>query len=294
MGALEGRVAVITGAGRGIGREHALLFAREGAAVVVNDLGGGNDGSGADSGPAHEVVEEIRALGGRAVADGGNVADWSDARALVDRAVAEFGRLDVVVNNAGILRDGFLAGLEESQWDAVIAVHLKGHAAVLHHAAAYWKAESKAGRQPNASVVNTASASGLTLPNAGQANYGAAKAGIAALTLVAADELERYGVRVNAIAPIARTRLTLATPGMGAIFAQEVAEGEFDAFSPANIAPLVAYLATEKCPHTGQVFAVQGGSIQRLAGWSVAATAETDRPWTVDEVRRGLAEWAWS
>ncbi|HVK23134.1 MAG TPA: SDR family oxidoreductase [Actinokineospora sp.] len=291
MGVLDGRIAVITGAGRGIGREHALLFAREGAAVMVNDLGGGNDGSGADAGPAQEVADEIVAAGGRAVANTDNVAEWAGAEALIAQAVAEFGGLDVVVNNAGILRDAFIAGMTESQWDSVVAVHLKGHAAVLHHAAAYWKDQAKAGAQRAASVINTASASGVTLPNAGQGNYGAAKAGIAALTLVAATELERYGVRVNAIAPIARTRLTLATPGMGAIFAQEVAEGEFDAFSPANIAPLVAYLATEKCPHTGEVFAVQGGAIQRLRGWTVAESTETDGPWTVDDIGTRLGAW---
>ncbi|MDT7609138.1 MAG: hypothetical protein QOG96_3641 [Pseudonocardiales bacterium] len=259
--------------------------------MVVNDLGGSNDGSGADTGPAQEVADEITAAGGRAVANTDNVATWAGAKALVEQAVAEFGKLDVVVNNAGILRDAFLAGIEEQQWDSVIAVHLKGHAAVLHHAAAYWKAQSKAGNQPNGAVINTCSASGVTLPNAGQANYGAAKAGIAALTLVAAEELERYGVRVNAIAPIARTRLTLATPGMGAIFAQEVEEGEFDMFSPANIAPLVAYLATEKCPHTGQVFAVQGGSIQKLQGWTVSESTDSDDPWTIDDVDGRLAEW---
>ncbi|WP_436499273.1 SDR family oxidoreductase [Actinokineospora sp. HUAS TT18] len=292
MGTLEGRIAVITGAGRGIGREHALLFAREGAAVVVNDLGGGNDGAGSDAGPAQEVVDEITAAGGRAVANTDNVAEWAGAKALVEQAVAEFGGLDVVVNNAGILRDAFMAGVEESQWDSVIAVHLKGHAAVLHHAAAYWKAQAKAGTPRGASVINTASASGVTVPNPGQGNYGAAKAGIAALTLVAAAELERYGVRVNAIAPIARTRLTLATPGMGALFAQEVEEGEFDAFSPANIAPLVAYLAAEKCPHTGQVFAVQGGAIQRLQGWTVAESTETDGPWTIGDIDARLAAWA--
>ncbi|MEV7553931.1 SDR family oxidoreductase [Amycolatopsis sp. NPDC089917] len=288
MGALDGRVAVITGAGRGIGREHALLFAREGASVVVNDLGGANDGSGADVGPAQEVVDEIRAAGGKAVANTADVADWAGAEELVAQAVGEFGRLDVVVNNAGILRDAFLAGLEESQWDSVIAVHLKGHAAVLRHAAAYWKAASKAGEPVAGSVINTASASGTTLPNAGQANYGAAKAGIAALTLVAAEELERYGVRVNAIAPIARTRLTLATPGMGAIFAQEVEEGEFDAFSPANISPLVAYLATEKCPLTGKVFAVQGGAISELAGWHDVKVIETEEAWEIDDIAARL------
>ncbi|MGW0054554.1 SDR family oxidoreductase [Nocardia nova] len=288
MGVLDGRVAVITGAGRGIGREHALLFAREGASVVVNDLGGSNAGEGADAGPAQQVVEEIRAEGGKAVANTDNVAQWGGAKNLVDQAISEFGALDVVINNAGILRDGFIAGLEESQWDAVIAVHLKGHFNVLRHAAAYWKDQSKAGKQPNAAVVNTASASGVTLPNAGQANYGAAKAGIAALTLVAAEELERYGVRVNAIAPMARTRLTLATPGMGAIFAAEVGEGEFDAFSPANISPLVAYLATDKCPVTGKVFAVQGGAISELGGWHDVKTIETDGPWLIDDIAARL------
>ncbi|PPJ03374.1 short-chain dehydrogenase [Nocardia nova] len=285
---MDGRVAVITGAGRGIGREHALLFAREGASVVVNDLGGSNAGEGADAGPAQKVVEEIRAAGGKAVANTDNVAQWDGAKNLVDQAISEFGTLDAVINNAGILRDGFIAGLEESQWDAVIAVHLKGHFNVLRHAAAYWKDQSKAGKQPNAAVVNTASASGVTLPNAGQANYGAAKAGIAALTLVAAEELERYGVRVNAIAPMARTRLTLATPGMGAIFAAEVGEGEFDAFSPANISPLVAYLATDKCPVTGKVFAVQGGAISELGGWHDVKTIETDGPWLIDDIAARL------
>lgn len=287
MGALEGGVAVITGAGRGIGREHALLFAAEGAAVVVNDLGGSNAGEGADTTTAAQVVEEIVAAGGRAVANTDNVADWSCAKGVVQQAIDEFGRLDVLVNNAGILRDSFIPGMEESQWDAVIAVHLKGHFAMLHHAAAYWKAQSKAGDQPNAAVINTASGSGVTLPNAGQANYGAAKAGIAALTLIAAEELDRYGVRVNAIAPIARTRLTLATPGMGALMA-EPEDGELDLFSPANISPLVAYLATDKCPVTGTVYAVQGGAISRLAGWHDVETIETDGIWQIDDIAARL------
>src|SRR4051812_30331522 len=188
MGQLDGRVAVITGAGRGIGREHALLLAKEGASVVVNDLGGANDGSGADAGPAQEVVAEVEAAGGTAAANTDNVATWDGAQALVQQAVEEFGRLDIVVNNAGILRDGYLAGLTEQQWDDVIAVHLKGHFAVLRHAAAYWKDRSKAGEQIAAAVVNTASASGTFMPNAGQVNYGTAKAGIAAMTLVAAQE----------------------------------------------------------------------------------------------------------
>lgn len=283
MGALEGRVAVITGAGRGIGREHALLFARERASVVVNDLGGSNTGEGADTGPAHEVVDEIVAAGGKAVANTQNIATWDGAARLVEQAISEFGGLDVVVNNAGILRDGFIAGMDESQWDTVLAVHLKGHFSVLRHAATYWKEQSKAGNQPNAAVINTASGSGLTIPNAGQVNYGAAKAGIAAMTLVAAEELERYGVRVNAIAPIARTRLTLATPGMGALMG-EPEEGEVDLFSPANISPLVGYLASEKCPVTGKVFAVQGGAISELGGWHDVKTIETDGLWEIDDI----------
>ncbi len=291
MGALDGRVAIITGAGRGIGREHALLFAREGASVVVNDLGGANDGSGSDSVPAQQVVDEIVGAGGKAVANTDNVADWTGAANLVAQAVGEFGRLDVLVNNAGILRDAFIANIEESQWDAVIAVHLKGHLAPLHHAAAYWKQRSKAGQPVRGSVINTASASGTFLPNPGQVNYGTAKAGIAAMTLVAAQELDRYGVRVNAIAPVARTRLTLATPGLGAMFAAPVEEGEFDAFSPANISPLVAYLAAERCTLTGKLFAVQGGSIGLLAGWHSVRTTDTDKPWTIGEVEQRLADW---
>src|SRR6201993_3151581 len=287
MGALDGRVAVISGAGRGIGREHALLFAKEGARVVVNDLGGDNAGEGSDSGPAHEVVDEITAAGGSAVANTANIATWSGAESVVRQAIDAFGRLDVLVNNAGILRDSFMAGMEESHWDAVIAVHLKGHFAMLRHAAAYWKAQSKAGDQPNAAVINTASGSGVTLPNAGQANYGSAKGAIAALTLIAAEELERYGVRVNAIAPIARTRLTLATPGMGALMS-EPDEGEPDLFSPTNISPLVAYLATEKCPITGRVYAVQGGAISQLSGWHDVATIETDGPWLIDDIAARL------
>lgn len=291
MGALDGRVAIITGAGRGIGREHALLFAAEGARVVVNDLGGGNDGSGSDGGPAREVADEIRAAGGEAVANTDNVASWAGAASLVEQAVSEFGRLDVLVNNAGILRDAFIASIDEAQWDAVIAVHLKGHMAPLHHAAAYWKQQSKAGQPVRGSVINTASASGTFLPNPGQVNYGAAKAGIAALTLVAAQELERYGVRANAIAPVARTRLTLATPGLGAMFAAPVEEGEFDAFSPANISPLVAYLATERCTLNGKLFAVQGGSIGLLEGWHSVRTTDTDKPWTIAEVEQRLVDW---
>jgi NAD(P)-dependent dehydrogenase (short-subunit alcohol dehydrogenase family) len=292
MDTLHNKVAVITGAGRGIGRSHAVLFAAEGAAVVVNDLGGANDGTGSDAGPAQQVVDEITAAGGRAVANTDDVATWDGAKSLVDQAISEFGTLDVVVNNAGILRDSFVAGISEAEWDAVVAVHLKGHAAVLHHAAAYWKDQSKSGRPVRASVINTASASGTFLPNPGQANYGAAKAGIAALTAVAAAELGRYGVRVNAIAPVARTRLTLATPGMSTIFAAEVGEGRFDHFAPENISPLVAYLAGDECAISGTVFAVQGGSISKVTPMQLGETINTDGPWEIDDLHKRLANWS--
>ncbi|MFD6199774.1 SDR family oxidoreductase [Mycobacteriaceae bacterium NPDC060252] len=292
MGSLDNRVAIVTGAGRGIGRAHALLLSKEGAAVVVNDLGGANDGSGADSGPAQEVVDEILSAGGKAIVNTDSVSSWVGAESIVEQAVSEFGGLDVVVNNAGILRDGFIAALDESHWDAVIDVHLKGHFNLIRHAAYYWKDQSKAGKQPNASIINTASASGTFAVNAGQVNYGAAKAGIAALTLVAAEELGRYGVRANAIAPVARTRLTLATPGMGAIFAAEVPDGEYDAFSPDNIAPIVGYLAQPDCPLTGTVLAVQGGAVQLLQGWTIADTVETDGPWELAKLPGLLGQWA--
>ncbi|HVV76482.1 MAG TPA: SDR family oxidoreductase [Mycobacteriales bacterium] len=291
MGALDGRVAVITGAGRGIGREHALLFAREGAAVVVNDLGGANDGSGADTGPAQEVVAEIKAFGGHAVANTDNVATWDGAKALVDQAVEEFGTLNVVVNNAGILRDSFIAGMSEQQWDDVISVHLKGHFCVLRHAAEYWKEQSKAGADVNAAILNTSSGSGTTLPNAGQVNYGAAKAGIAAMTLVAAVELGRYGVRANAITPLARTRLTLATPGIDQLMAKPEADDTLDSFDPAAISPLVAYLCSASCTLTGKVYEVSGASISELSGWTYGRKAETDKPWTIAEVEQRLTAW---
>src|SRR5947209_350084 len=216
MGALDGRVAIITGSGRGIGREHALLFAQEGAKVVVNDLGGAIDGSGDDRTAAEQVVDEIKAMGGEAVANADNVADWEGGQRLINTAVETFGDLHILVNNAGILRDRVLVNMTEEEWDAVILVHLKGHFVPTRWAATYWREQSKAGKEVKASVINTSSTSGL-LGNPGQANYGAAKAGIGAFTVITAQELSRYGVRVNGIAPAARTRLTEATPGLGDI-----------------------------------------------------------------------------
>ncbi len=286
--ALEGRVVAITGAGNGIGREHALLFASEGAKVVVNDLGGAGDGTGADAGPAQKVVEEIQAAGGEAVAHTEDISTWDGGASLVQTAVDSFGQLDALVNNAGILRDAFIGGMSEDQWDAVIKVHLKGHFVPLRHATDHWKARSKAGDEVRAAVVNTASASGTFMPNPGQVNYGAAKAGIAAMTLVASQELGRYGVRVNGIAPAARTRLTVDVPMIGDLVKAPEDPNAFDAFHPKHVSPLVAWLISDDCTLTGQLFAVQGGSIQRMSGWTVGDGIATDGDWTIDNIAAQL------
>lgn len=283
MGALEGRVAIVTGAGRGLGREHALVLAAEGAKVVVNDVGAALDGSGSDLSAAEQVVAEIRSAGGEAVANADDVADWGGAERLVASAVEAFGDLHVLVNNAGILRDRVVVNMSEDDWDAVVRVHLKGHFAPTHFAAAYWREQSKAGRQPNASVVNTSSTSGL-LGNPGQANYGAAKAGIAALTVIAAQELRRYGVRVNAIAPAARTRMTEETPGLADLVRPPASPDDFDAWDPAHVSPVVAYLATADCPLTGRVLFVQGGKVQAFEPWTLGQAIEKEGRWSIPEL----------
>ncbi|MFI5042599.1 MAG: SDR family oxidoreductase [Acidimicrobiales bacterium] len=283
MGALDGRVAIITGAGRGIGREHALLFAAEGAKVVVNDLGGAADGTGDDRTPAQQVVDEIAAMGGEAVANADNVADWEGGQRLVNSAIEAFGDLHVLVNNAGILRDRVIVNMTEEEWDAVVKVHLKGHFVPTRFAASYWREQTKAGKEVHASVINTSSTSGL-LSNPGQANYGAAKSGIATFTEIAAKELVRYGVRVNAIAPAARTRLTEATPGLGEIIAPPTDAGAFDIWDPANISPLVGWLATEGCPATGKVFFVQGGKVALFQPWTMTSEIDRDQRWTIAEL----------
>ena len=289
MGILEGRVAVITGAGNGIGREHALLFAGEGANVVVNDLGGNPDGTGADASPATRVAQEICAAGGEAVPNHDDIADFAGAKRLIHAAIETYGKLDVLVNNAGILRDQFLHRMTEEEWDLVVRVHLKGHFSTLRHAADHWRTRSKAGEEVRGSVINTTSASGTYLANPGQANYGSAKAAIAALTLVAAAELGRLGVRVNAVAPAARTRLTVDVPGMvGELMKKPEDPDAFDTFDPAHVAPLVAYLAREDCPLTGKLFAVQGGAISELTGWTAGETFSTDGPWTQEILEREL------
>jgi NAD(P)-dependent dehydrogenase (short-subunit alcohol dehydrogenase family) len=287
MGALDGRIAIITGAGRGIGREHALLFASEGAKVVVNDLGGALDGSEGDGTPAEQVAAEIVAMGGEAVANHDNVADWQGSKNMIDQAVDTFGDLHVLVNNAGNLRDRVLVNMSEDDWDAVMHVHLKGHFAPLHHAANYWRDQTKAGKDVKASIINTSSTSGL-LGNPGQGNYGAAKAGIAALTVIAATELSRYGIRVNALAPNARTRMTESAPGLVDLVKEPEDASVFDAWDPANISPLVGYLATESCPSTGRVFFVLGGTVRNFQGWTLTETIEKDGRWSVAELQQEM------
>jgi NAD(P)-dependent dehydrogenase (short-subunit alcohol dehydrogenase family) len=279
-GLCTGRVAVVTGAGRGLGRAHALAFAAEGAKVVVNDLGVGLDGTGGTAGPAQQVVEDIRALGGEAVAHGGDIATTEGAASLVATALDAFGRLDTLVNNAGFLRDRMLVNLDEDAWDAVVRVHLKGHFLPLRQAAAHWRAEAKAGRVPEARVINTSSGAGL-LGSVGQGNYSAAKAGIVGLTLVAAAELGRYGVQVNAIAPAARTRMTERT------FAETMAapeNGRFDAMAPENVSPLVVWLGSAvSAGVTGRVFETEGGRITVMEGWHPGPTTDKGARWTPRE-----------
>jgi len=281
---LGGKVAIVTGAGRGIGRAHALALAQAGANVVVNDLGGSLAGEGADLSPAEHVVAEIRAAGGEAVADGENVADFEAARRLVEHAIATFGTLDIVVNNAGILRDRMLVNMSENEWDAVIAVHLKGHFAVTHHAAAYWRGRAKAGEQLRARVINTSSPSGV-FGNVGQTNYGAAKAGIATFTVIAAQELGRYGITVNCLAPNARTRMTEETFELGGR-----PEG-FDPLDPANNSPVVVALCADDAQDiTGQVFHVWGGAVNALRGWTAGELFHSDEGWDPDALLTALLE----
>jgi NAD(P)-dependent dehydrogenase (short-subunit alcohol dehydrogenase family) len=279
MPSLEGKVAIVTGAGRGIGRGHALALAQAGAKVVVNDLGGSLAGEGTDATPAQSVVNEIVAVGGEAVASYDDVSDFGAAEHMIQRAIDRYGRLDILVNNAGILRDRMLVNMTEEEWDAVIAVHLKGHFGPTRHAAAYWRERAKAGDTLRARVINTSSPSGV-FGNVGQANYGAAKAAIAGFTLIAAQELQRYGVTVNCIAPNARTRMTEETFGD-----LPPPEDGFDPLDPANMAPLVVALAADDAQDiTGQCFFVWGGSINVLRAWDAGELFAADGRWDADEL----------
>ena len=286
MPSLDGKVAIVTGAGRGIGREHSLALAAAGAKIVVNDLGGSTAGEGSDTTPAQSVADEIKAAGGEATANYDNVADYQGAENMVKQAIGEFGRLDILVNNAGILRDRMLVNLSEDEWDAVINVHLKGHYAPTRHAAAYWREQSKAGNQINGRVINTSSPSGV-FGNVGQTNYGAAKAGIAAFTMIAAQELGRYGVTVNCLAPNARTRMTEQTFGDMA----KPDEGAYDPLDPANISPVVVALASDEAQGiTGQCFFIYGGTINVLKPWDVGTVIKKDAMWDPDELAAKLKE----
>lgn len=288
-GLVDGRVVIVTGAGRGIGRAHALAFAAEGAKVVVNDIGVGGDGTATGETPAEQVVAEIKAAGGEAVVNGDDVASWEGAQNLVQTAIDTFGGLDILVNNAGFLRDRMLVGMSEQEWDSVIRVHLKGHFAPLRHAAAYWRAESKAGRPVDARIINTSSGAGLQ-GSIGQGNYAAAKAGIAEMTIQAAAELKNYGVSVNAIAPAARTRMTV---GAGGAMAEAMAAPEegFDAMAPENISPLVVWLGSAEAKDvTGRVFEVEGGKITVAEGWRHGPSQDKGDRWDPKELGPVVAD----
>ena len=281
MGLFDGKVAIITGAGRGIGREEALLLASEGAAVVVNDVGGARTGEGSDKAPAQEVVDEIVAAGGKAVANFDDISSWKGGESFVNQAIEELGGLDILINNAGILRDKMSFNMTEEEWDAVIQVHLKVHFVPSHFAGSYWRQKSKDSGQPvNAKIVNTASESGL-YGNAGQLNYAAAKAGIAAMTIVLARELERFGVRSNAIAPVALTRLTDDLMG------QNADEKQKALLDPKNVAAGVAWLASDLSDGvTGQVLKIQGGLMQIVQGWRPVSQVTSEEAWTVEGIAK--------
>ena len=282
----ENRVVIVTGAARGIGREHALAFARAGASVVVNDLGVAADGTLPDHSPAQSVVEEIRAFGGSAVADGHDVADWDGAHAMIQTAIETFGGLDVLVNNAGFVRDRMFVSTSPEEWDAVVGVHLRGHFCPTRHAAAHWRKQAKAGANVSARIINTSSGAGLQ-GSVGQSSYSAAKAAIAALTLVQAAELGRYGVTANAIAPVARTRMTEA------VFADMMARPDdgFDVMDPANISPLVVWLGSLGSGHvSGRVFEVEGGKISVVDGWRPTSSVDLGRRWTSDDIDAQLGK----
>jgi NAD(P)-dependent dehydrogenase (short-subunit alcohol dehydrogenase family) len=288
MSRLDGRVAIVTGAGSGLGREHALFLAGQGASVLVNDLGGTVHGEGRDSTAAQAVADEIVAAGGMAVPSGHDVSDWNEASDMVQAALDAFGELDVLVNNAGILRDRTMANMTEAEWDAVIRVHLRGHAAPTQHALAHWRDRAKDGKPVTASVVHTTSIAGF-VGNFGQANYSAAKAAVLGLSAVVALEGPRYGVRSNAVSPSARTRLTLAVPGAEAELRPPEDPKEFDRLHPGNVSPLIGWLAEAECPANGQVFHISGSRLLVMSMPSIVHDLRTEGRWTLAELDRQLA-----
>jgi NAD(P)-dependent dehydrogenase (short-subunit alcohol dehydrogenase family) len=285
MGVLEGKVAIVTGAGRGLGRSHALALAGEGAKVVVNDQGAELDGTGGGPGPADEVVKEIVSTGGEAVASYENVAEFEAAKKIIDCAIDSFGKLDILVNNAGFVRDRISFNMSEQDFDTVVAVHLKGTFNCGRWACAYFREKSKEGKLASGRIISTTSHSGL-LGNVGQANYGAAKAGVASMTIIWSMEMERYNVTCNAIAPMARTRMTEVNIGPSPDDA-----GRFDEFAPENVSPVVVYLASEQSQNiTGRVFSIRGGKLELFQPWQIARSIDIGRRWTVQEIGERIGE----
>jgi NAD(P)-dependent dehydrogenase (short-subunit alcohol dehydrogenase family) len=288
MGLLEGRVAIVTGGGRGIGRAHALLLASEGAKVVVNDFAASPEGGPT---PAQSVVDEIVAAGGEGAANTGDISAWDGGRALIDQAIDQFGRLDALVNNAGVVRDKPVVTMTEEEWDLVVRVHLKGHFVPTHWASRYWRAQSKAGVEVSGRLVHTSSNSGL-IGNPGQSNYSAAKAGIASFSIVCAKELARYGVRSNCVAPSGRTQMTTSTEWLREMMGEPPGDDHFDVWDPANNSPLVAYLASEECAFNGSMFTTRGGTVGIMAPWQLEHQLQHDSRWTAAELSTELKPFA--
>lgn len=289
MGLLEGKVAIVTGAGRGLGRSHALLMAQEGAKIVVNDVGSEWDGTGKATGPADDVVKEIKDVGGEAVANFESVIDFQGAKKIIDSAVDSFGKLDILVNNAGFLRDKMAFNMTEDEWNAVIAVHLTGTFNCGRWACSYFREQGKAGKLQNGRIINTMSHAGL-FGNMGQSNYASAKLGIGALTIVWAREMEKYNVTSNAIVPMARTRMTTQTTAVSEMFAEK-AEGQFDDMAPENVSPLVAYLASDQAQNiTGRWLSIRGGKLESWSPPQLAASIDINRRWTAKEIGDRIAE----
>ena len=289
MGSLDGRVAVITGAAGGLGREYAALFAAEGARLVLNDIGAARDGSGNDPSIVQSLVDDIAGSGANAVGNAEDISTMDGARRVLEQALDTYGEVHALVNSGGMLRDRMFVNMDEDEWDAIIRGHLRAHFCPTRVLAGHWRDRSKANATVRASIVNTTSNAGL-FAQPGQSNYAAAKAGIAGLTITLAEELSRYAIRVNAISPAARTRMTTEVPGMADMVAPPASPDEFDVYHPGNVAPVVAWLSTEHCPMTGGVLYAQGGEVRVLEGWHYAKTLDKGSRWTVEELDAQLTQ----